>query len=118
MCWASERRKLKSKGADDRPSLQPRVATRIVSASSSDSLRFVVSSATPPPRAAALKPERFAVNGGLVSEIRLFAETRADYLILEAAVSWFEILMLAIAIIQLVIDIITLLFHRRNKENE
>ena len=58
----------------------------------------------------------FAIVGGLVSEIRL--SQRIDYLILEAAVSLYEILMLAIAIAQLIINIITLLFHRRNKENE
>jgi hypothetical protein len=34
----------------------------------------------------------FAINGGLVSEIRLFAETWADYLILEAAMGMYEFL--------------------------
>ena len=57
----------------------------------------------------------FAIVGGLASEIRL--SERIDYLILGAAVSLYEILMLAIAIVQLIINIITLLFHRWNKDN-
>ena len=57
----------------------------------------------------------FAVNGGLVSEIRLLAAMHVDYLFQEAAMSLYEFLDLLFTAIQLFIDIIQCLLRRRKK---
>ena len=60
----------------------------------------------------------FAINGGLVSKIRLFAETWADYLILEAAMGMYEFLDLLLKAVQIIITIILHLFPRRRESDE
>jgi len=56
-----------------------------------------------------------AVNGGLVSGIRLLAAMLVDYLFQEAAMSLYEFLDLLFTAIQLFSDIIQRLRRRRKK---
>ena len=58
----------------------------------------------------------FVIVGGLVSEIRL--SERIDYLILEAAMSMYELLDLLFSAVQIIITIILHLFPNRKESIE